>query len=133
VKGLFDASAILPLLVLKSATPDARNAWATHGPCVTIELASAEVANGLWRKVKVGALDVQTVHDAIAVFTKRIPRISLTDAALAQALDLAMRLDHPVYDCLYAVAAQREGARLITADRRFADRLAGEPIDVLAL
>ena len=36
----------------------------------------------------------------------------------AEALALACRLNHPVYDCLYLALARREAATLISADRR---------------
>ena len=36
----------------------------------------------------------------------------------AEALALAIHLQHPVYDCLYLALARREAATLITTDRR---------------
>jgi predicted nucleic acid-binding protein len=36
----------------------------------------------------------------------------------AEALALAIYLDHPVYDCLYLVLARREVAALLSADQR---------------
>lgn len=38
---------------------------------------------------------------------------------LAAALELASRLRHPVYDCVYVAAALRENSFVATADRRF--------------
>lgn len=42
-----------------------------------------------------------------------------------RALDLALGLGHPVYDCLYLALAERMQRRLVTADRRFLAALAG--------
>jgi len=133
VIALFDASAIIPLLVDEEQTIPARAAWQASSQRMTIDLAGAEVANALWRKVKNNALSAETARAALSAFFAHSTRRLTTDADCAAALALAMRLDHPVYDCLYAIAAQREGARLVTADRRFADRLAGEPVEVLLL
>lgn len=36
-----------------------------------------------------------------------------------RALDLALALEHPIYDCVYLALAERMDRRLITADRRF--------------
>jgi predicted nucleic acid-binding protein len=36
----------------------------------------------------------------------------------AEALALAIHLQHPVYDCLYLALARREAATLISADQR---------------
>jgi predicted nucleic acid-binding protein len=51
-----------------------------------------------------------------------ITRLVPTAPLRARALDLALRRDHPVYDCLYVALAQREGLPLLTADRRLAER-----------
>ena len=44
----------------------------------------------------------------------------------SQALDLALRRDHPAYDSFYVALAMREAAPLATADRRLAERFAGD-------
>jgi predicted nucleic acid-binding protein len=43
---------------------------------------------------------------------------------LAAASELALRLAHPLPDCLYLAVAERLGVVLITADRAFARRAA---------
>jgi len=44
-------------------------------------------------------------------------------AILAEpAFDLALRFDHPFYDCLYLALALRLDSRVVTADRKFANR-----------
>lgn len=43
----------------------------------------------------------------------------------------SIRLDHPDYDCIYAAIADREQARLLTADRRFAPKLPSSEIYVV--
>lgn len=42
-----------------------------------------------------------------------------------RALDLALALEHPIYDCVYLALAERMDRRLITADRRFIKILSG--------
>ncbi|MFD2741141.1 type II toxin-antitoxin system VapC family toxin [Sulfitobacter aestuarii] len=42
-----------------------------------------------------------------------------------RALDLALTLKHPIYDCVYLALAERMDRRLITADRRFIKTLSG--------
>jgi len=36
-----------------------------------------------------------------------------------RALELALSLQHPIYDCVYLALAERLDCRLVTADRRF--------------
>jgi predicted nucleic acid-binding protein len=42
-----------------------------------------------------------------------------------RALDLALALEHPIYDCVYLALAERMDRRLITADRRVIKALSG--------
>ncbi len=41
------------------------------------------------------------------------------------ALEIAIEIAHPIYDCVYLALAQRLGRTLVTADRRFLRSLAG--------
>ena len=47
---------------------------------------------------------------------------------LAAALDIAIRLEHPVYDCLYLALAREQGVSLITADRRLLNAARKDPV-----
>ena len=49
---------------------------------------------------------------------------SSDETVCADAVRLAEALDRPVYDCVYLALAHRIGARLVTADTRFANALA---------
>ena len=54
----------------------------------------------------------------------------------ADAVRLALALDHPVYDCVYLALAHRIRAVMVTADLRFANAIAstehGEPVLTLS-
>ena len=41
------------------------------------------------------------------------------------AFEMAHELGHPDYDCLYLAPAEREQSRVVTAERTFAERVAG--------
>jgi predicted nucleic acid-binding protein len=86
-----------------------------------------EVANILWKKIRRGEL---TRAEADAILAQ-LPLLPLTRHAeaplLASAFDLADRTQRTVYDCLYlALAVQRSG-RMVTADLRLRNALAGTP------
>src|SRR5580693_7112758 len=80
-----------------------------------------EGANALWRNVRMGKIGA---NDAALLF-RELSSAPVTsahaDEDAANALDLAIRLSHPIYDCIYIVLAQRENTYVVTADRRFAD------------
>jgi len=45
-------------------------------------------------------------------------------------MDVARRLDHPVYDCVYLALAEREHATFVTADSRLLRRLSTRKLGV---
>lgn len=49
------------------------------------------------------------------------------DALERRALEIALDLGHPVYDCVYLALAERTGRLLVTADARFLRALARSP------
>jgi predicted nucleic acid-binding protein len=53
------------------------------------------------------------------------------DALERRALELAIALDHPVYDCLYLALAERMGVGMVSADRRFLRAMAGTAFEPL--
>ena len=53
-----------------------------------------------------------------------------TGPLVPRAMDLARRLDHPVYDCVYLALAEREHAALVTADQRLLRRLSARKLGV---
>lgn len=87
----------------------------------------AECANAAWRRVRTNAIP----HAQAQAFLKALPRWfeSLAPSARlhAAAFEMACNLDHPVYDCLYLALAEREQARVVTADRAFFSRVADSP------
>jgi predicted nucleic acid-binding protein len=90
------------------------------------DLILTETANALWRKARIGSLTqtdaARASHEISRMFRRLVPSQELR----AQALDLALRRNHPAYDCFYVALAVREGAPLLTADRRLALRFAGD-------
>jgi len=114
---VLDATAIIALLDRTTAVDDyVRAAHRVIAP----DLAVAEVLNVRWKLWR-AKLEAPALEDVFAVFDRISLVASLTLAG--QAVDLAERLDHPVYDCLYAAAALHEGAQLVTADRHLARKL----------
>ena len=63
-------------------------------------------------------------------------RWNANETVSADAVRMAMALDHPVYDWVYLALAHRIGAVQVTADRRFVTALAttehGETVVTLA-
>ena len=121
-----DASVAVKWLVAEPGS-DAADGVATSGEDLHApRLMVSEVANALWRKARIGELEVGQVGELVAAVTE-MPVLWSTDETLgadAVRLALALALDRPVYDCVYLALAHRIGARVVTADERFANALA---------
>ncbi|QFU10375.1 tRNA(fMet)-specific endonuclease VapC [Rhodobacteraceae bacterium THAF1] len=85
-----------------------------------------ETANVLRTLAAKGAIDSASAADLFALLQDApVTIVDADDALEARALELAVRLGHPVYDCVYLALAERTDRTLITADKRFLRALAG--------
>ena len=80
------------------------------------DLILAEVGNVLWQRLRKGEItDLQAkqiTSQLPGVFFALVPTATL----LERALQIAVEVDHPVYDGLYLALAERWDAPLVTAD-----------------
>jgi predicted nucleic acid-binding protein len=99
------------------------------------DLLVAECANILWKKVRRGELSDQEATTAAALLCGADILLEPMSALMEQAVQLALRLGHPAYDCFYLALAEVTDAPLVTADEALVRRvrLAGLPIAVRLL
>jgi predicted nucleic acid-binding protein len=88
--------------------------------CWAPSLIMAEVGNALWKKQRMKVVSIEQTTAALRALPDRIRLFDVTDLA-ARAFAIAADLDHSVYDCFYLALAERENARLVTADQRLFD------------
>ena len=97
------------------------------------DLIVAEIGNIAWKKCLRGEIPQDQAKAMAVAIGGYIPTL-LSAADLAErALDLALTLEHPVYDCLYLACAEFLGGFFVTADSRFRDALRGTPQEALVL
>lgn len=88
----------------------------------------AEVGNVLWKRWRRGELsaeDIGTTLDALEL----VPlRVQSTRTLLPRAIEIATAHGRSVYDSLYLALAVEESARMVTADRKLFDAVAGGPL-----
>ena len=122
-----DASVALKWVLDEPGDREARAIIETGEPLIAPELIVAEVVNAAWRRWVSGEI----VARQAAVIAAEIPRVFAELLAIEplrmRALEIATELKHPAYDCFYLALAEARDARLVTADRRFAQRLANTP------
>lgn len=121
-----DASVALKWFLAEQDAARAR-LIALRDDLIAPELIVAEVANALWKASRRNQIDAADADAALATLIRTFQRTAPVADRASDALQIAGALDHPVYDCFYLALARREGAILVTADRRLLARLAGTP------
>ncbi len=107
--------------VLAEDGSDRANALRDAPRLIAPSLLAAEVGNALWKAVRRGDVAredaVAALRSLLVPFDELVP----SEALHTRALELAIELRHPIYDCFYLAPAERENAPLVTADRRLLD------------
>ena len=84
-----------------------------------------EVANVLCRKAMTGLMTTLEARHYFRSLPHYLDGIIAIDELIEPALVNACALQRPIYDLIYLEAARRLDAQLVTADRRFASKIAG--------
>jgi predicted nucleic acid-binding protein len=90
-----------------------------------------EVANALYRKVFVGEISLEQALAGLDFIRDKVALRAVETSALRRAIELAMAMYHPIYDCIYLAVAEMESARLVTHDREFRQRGARQGLAIL--
>ena len=80
------------------------------------DLVVSEVANIAWKKCRLGEVSDAQARAMVAAIGVYIPKLQPSAPLAERALDMALDIGHPVYDCLYLACAEQYGGVLITAD-----------------
>ena len=110
-----DAS-VAALWVLDQEGSDRALALRHEDGLIAPSLVAAEIGSALWKAVRRG--DVKRADALAALDAALLPFEALIpmEELHARALELAIDLQHPIYDCFYLALAERERAPLASAD-----------------
>lgn len=128
---VIDASVACKWYLDEAESDKARALAERDGLLIAPDLILPEVGNVLWQRQRKGEI----APDHIAAIVAHLPGILVivpSKDLLARALEMARALDHPIYDCFYAAAAERWEAPLFTDDRKFVAALTKSKIKVEA-
>ena len=127
---VLDASAAVRLILGHPAVaPEIFERLAASAPVLAPHLYYTEVANALWKYVRAGALTEQQAIDRFGEARELISRTVEDATLLEEAISVAARHNHPVYDTLYAVLARRNSCPVLTMDKRLMSLLEGMVVD----
>jgi predicted nucleic acid-binding protein len=122
---IVDASVAIKWFIDEPGSEVARRLWDDEPDLLAPDLIVPEVCNAAWRKVRLGQSDAAQAKEIAARLRHGVLELRPTAPLATRAMELALDLDHPVYDCFYLALAQAERASLVTADRRLENRLQG--------
>jgi len=122
-----DASVAARWFVPALAWPRATETLESGERLVAPELILAEVANTFWKAVRAAYMTPEEMQTALRVLPSFFVELRSIVDLVAEAGQLAVALNHPVYDCCYIALARREAAPLVTADKRLATAARGVP------
>lgn len=94
-------------------------------PLVAPDLLAIEMANLAWKKARRGEVTAQQAAAICRSVPESVGPLVPSASLLAAALELALALGQPVYDCLYLALAESEDGEVVTADRRLLGVTAG--------
>ncbi len=129
--AVFDASVLVKLAVRE---PNSEKAWQLYrrvGRPVVPDAVFLECASALWKKHRREGYSSEAVAAAFDGLMAADLETEESDRLIAPALDLAVRLGHPVYDCIYLALASDTGLPLATADARLRDVAETVGVDVI--
>ncbi len=82
------------------------------------DLYLTEATNAAWKFFHIEGASLQQIQQLAQRSIELPDRVTPAEDLWQDALVLAHRLDHPVYDCLYLTMAQHHNAQLLTLDKR---------------
>lgn len=116
-EAVFDASAVVKLLLDETGSEGATAAFASHTVHAPDQL-DEECASAVWKRFMRGELTVDEAKARLEEFSRFPITRHPYERLLPLAFSLALELRHPVYDCLYLLLALEGGRTLVTADAR---------------
>jgi len=110
-----DASVAAQWVLTEPGTPAAL-ALRDEGGLIAPSLIAAEVGSALWKAARRDRLSSQDALNAMNAIMLAFDALIPIEDLRVRALELALSLNHPIYDCFYLALAERERAPLVSAD-----------------
>ena len=117
-----DASVVIKWFVTEPLCEEARQLLGERLDLHAPDILLAEFANIIWKKVRRGEIsDPQPYFDELTSLPK-IVTLHPGGDLIGRAAQIAVVIDHPVYDCLYLACAEVTASVIITADQKLVNR-----------
>lgn len=121
--SVVDACVAIKWYIQEEGHPQAMGLLEGHDVLVAPDYLEVEFTNIVSKKLRVGQISEDHAGQMLGDLGRAVTRLEPTRIFLADALDLSRTLSHPIYDCIYLAMARAIGGQVITADRKFADKV----------
>ncbi|MEJ0077381.1 MAG: type II toxin-antitoxin system VapC family toxin [Alphaproteobacteria bacterium] len=122
-----DASVAMRWSVTLSQSDRAEALLQYDEPIIAPDLVLAEITNAALKAAVFSGASPEAVtllvRESADYFDELVPAVDLKD----RALEIALALKHPAYDCFYLALAEQRECKLVTADERLRGRCARTP------
>ena len=115
---VIDASVAIKWFVKENLHDEARRLLDGQDDLHAPDLLVAELANVAWKKTARREIDARQARDIALAYLDGVPRLWSSADLVDRALQIALELGHPIYDCLYIACAEAVSGVLVTADGR---------------
>lgn len=121
-------SSVFASVVVKDELHEKCRAYLLQEDKATVDIAYAEVANVVWKHVKMGRIGASEVARRVQLAKRLIgsARVFRGAELVEMAIDIAVKNDVAVYDALFIALAASLGAKLVTTDKALVKRLSAD-------
>jgi predicted nucleic acid-binding protein len=124
---VIDATVAIKWFVAEEDSKAASKLRPFHYDCHAPQSLIAEVTNAAWKKVARGEIEARQATQIAHHLPSFVQNLHEVATLHRRALEIAISLQHPVYDCLYLACAERVDGAMITADRRLLEAVKTTP------
>ena len=120
-----DASVVVKWFVQEPLSEEAHLLLAPRLTLHAPDMLLAEFANTIWKKARRNEIFDTRPHWDELQRLGEILALHPCHKIIVRAAQMAVEIDHPVYDCLYLACAEATESTLVTADRKFVNKVNG--------
>ncbi len=85
-----------------------------------------EIGNILWKRVRRGEISLEAAKNDLDALSSLPLTICQSFPLMSMALEIAVRVNQAVYDCVYLALAVMNRCQMVTADERFYNALSND-------
>jgi predicted nucleic acid-binding protein len=124
-----DASVAVKWFVREESREDALRLLDRGEDLCAPDLIVTEVAGIAWKKCIRGEIERDQAGFIAAAISRYVGTLHSSVELIEQALQIALYLNHSIYDCLYLACAEDVNGIVVTADRKLWNRVKGTGLD----